>query len=120
MTRHYPEDNIFRSKDGGETWKSLWTISDDYVRTDSYTIDYTAVPWLDWGIKKAPDDVERSPKLGWMLGDIKIDPFNSDHVLYGTGATNITITGDPRVYGRVYVGTNGRGIVYADLKEENR
>lgn len=86
MTRHFPEDNIFRSKDGGQTWKSLWTISDEDVRTDSYTIDYTAAPWLDWGIKKAPDGVERSPKLGWMLGDIKIDPFNSDHVLYGTGA----------------------------------
>ena len=30
---------------------------------------------------------EVSPKLGWMVGDIEIDPFNSNRMLYGTGAT---------------------------------
>jgi hypothetical protein len=40
--------------------------------------------------------------------------INDDEHQYGTQSV---VVGDPRIYGRVYVGTNGRGVLYGDPRE---
>lgn len=42
--------------------------------------------------------------------------INDDHHQYGLLSV---ILGDPRIYGRVYVGTSGRGILYGDVSHRN-
>lgn len=85
MNKWWPDENIYRSTDGGTTWKTFWSIPAWPNRENKYTIDYSLSPWLDWGeVKNLP---EQNPKLGWMMGDLEIDPFNSDRMMYGTGAT---------------------------------
>ncbi|WP_433004286.1 WD40/YVTN/BNR-like repeat-containing protein [Kribbella sp. CA-294648] len=70
MSRWGPVDDIFRSVDGGRTWHSIAQRAE---------IDVSGAPYLNFHTE--------GPKLGWMIGDISIDPFNSDKVMYVTGAT---------------------------------
>jgi hypothetical protein len=69
MGRWGPVDDLFRSVDGGRSWHSIG---------ERIVLDTSAAPYLDF---------HGTPKLGWMIGDISIDPFDSDKVLYVTGAT---------------------------------
>jgi xyloglucan-specific exo-beta-1,4-glucanase len=70
LDRWDPGDDIFRSTDGGQTWKSVHDFS---------TLDASASPFLKWG--------KPQPRFGWWIGSVEIDPFDSNHVLYVTGAT---------------------------------
>ncbi|RSS78135.1 RICIN domain-containing protein [Streptomyces sp. WAC06614] len=63
LDRWWPGDEIYRSTDGGTTWKAL---SDASVR------DASAAPYVGTG-------------TGHWMTALAVDPFDSGHVLYGTG-----------------------------------
>ncbi|MER6800340.1 WD40/YVTN/BNR-like repeat-containing protein, partial [Amycolatopsis mediterranei] len=81
----WPDVIFFRSTDGGATWTRIWDFSSYPDRSLRYTQDVSSVPWLTFGVQAAPP--VPSPKLGWMTESVEIDPFDSNHLLYGTGAT---------------------------------
>lgn len=81
----WPDTQIFRSRDSGGHWTRAWDYSSYPTRENRYTMDISSVPWLSWGARPAPP--EQSPKLGWMTESLEIDPFDSDRMMYGTGAT---------------------------------
>ncbi|RCV49492.1 beta propeller repeat protein [Marinitenerispora sediminis] len=81
----WPDVIFFRSTDGGATWSPIWEWADYPNRTMRYRMDVSGAPWLTFGQHPAPP--ETTPKLGWMTESLEIDPFDSDRMMYGTGAT---------------------------------
>ncbi|MFG2134285.1 WD40/YVTN/BNR-like repeat-containing protein [Streptomyces sp. NPDC048751] len=63
-------DTLYRSTDGGRTWTSL---------KDSAVLDVSETPFLTFGGDK--------PKFGWWIQALAVDPYDSRHIVYGTGAT---------------------------------
>lgn len=78
----WPDAQIFRSTDSGETWSRLWKWGNYPELIYYYGISTKKAPW----IQKNFLDVD-SKWLGWMIESLEIDPTDSDHFLYGTGLT---------------------------------
>ncbi len=69
LDRWRPGDDVFRSTDGGAHWIALGPLSRQHAE---------AFPWL-----KAYSNGK--PAMGHWMGALAIDPFDSNHALYGTG-----------------------------------
>jgi oligoxyloglucan reducing-end-specific cellobiohydrolase len=67
-----PIDTIYLSRDAGATWKDLGWLAN--YRPSSIARS----PWLAWG---------GVPKYGWWMSALSIDPTDSNHLMYATGAT---------------------------------
>ncbi|ADL53137.1 WD40/YVTN/BNR-like repeat-containing protein [Clostridium cellulovorans] len=107
----WPDENMYRSTDGGATWKPIWEWGAYPERNFHYDIDYSASKWLDWGANKSMP--ETNVKLGWMLDYVGIDPFDSNKMIYGTGATvygTDNLTDWDKTDGVVHIKVKGQGI----------
>ncbi|KAG6845973.1 hypothetical protein H0H87_011021 [Tephrocybe sp. NHM501043] len=78
----WPDGQIFRSTDSGTTWTGLWAWEATYTKYYSYSD--SLAPWLG---PNYVDTVQGDKQIGWMMEALVIDPFDSNHWLYGTGAT---------------------------------
>jgi xyloglucan-specific exo-beta-1,4-glucanase len=84
----WPDTIFWRSTNGGTTWTRIWDWASFPSRTLRYAQDISTAPWLNFGVPSASAvPPVPSPKLGWMVGSMANDPINTDHILYGTGAT---------------------------------
>ncbi|KAG8955411.1 hypothetical protein FRC04_008762 [Tulasnella sp. 424] len=77
----WPDGQIYRSTDSGATWSPLWSWASYPTVNKYYKYDVSLAPWI--GVT-APDETKQ---IGWMMECLVIDPFDSNHWLYGTGLT---------------------------------
>lgn len=101
-------NGLYHSTDGGATFTHLATVDQaDAFGTGKAAPGQNYPALYMTGTIGNVAGVFRSDDVGahWVR-------INDDQHRYGW--IGQVITGDPRLYGRVYLGTNGRGILYAD------
>ena len=79
----WPDGQIWRTTDSGETWTPLWSWVAYPILNRFYTYSDALAPWLGPDYTLATLDKQ----IGWWIEALAIDPFDSGHWLYGTGET---------------------------------
>ena len=101
---------LYHSPDGGMTWSKIASVLfADFVALGAPQSAGGASTVYLYGIAPSANimGIYRSDDSGntWQR-------INDDQHQYGGP---VVMAADPRVYGRVYIGMNGRGIIYGDL-----
>ena len=78
LNKYYPQplEDIFRSVDYGATWVNINT---------NIKRDLSLSPWVAFGQTDASGNFVAGP--GNWSNHLRVDPFNSNHVMYGSGQT---------------------------------
>ncbi|KAJ7071296.1 Oligoxyloglucan reducing end-specific cellobiohydrolase [Mycena amicta] len=80
----WPDGQIFRSTNSGQNWTSIWSWLSYPTMNKFYHYSDTLAPWIGINsVQGTPGDLQ----VGWMMESLSIDPFDSNHWLYGTGET---------------------------------
>lgn len=101
---------LYRSTDGGATFAALDTVQEGYrVGFGRAALGATYPAIFVWA------------KISGVTGIFRSDDEGATWVRINDDAHQFAwlnaVIGDPRVYGRVYLATGGRGILYGDLSE---
>ncbi len=103
-------DGLFHSTDSGATFAKIASVQEGDAIGFGKAAPGANYPALYLAGKvEGVSGVFRSDDRG-----VSWTRINDDQHQYGW--IGQVITGDPRIYGRVYLGTNGRGIPFADAK----
>lgn len=100
-------NQLYRSTDSGKTYSAVDGVDESYAVGFGKPKEGTSYP-----------AVYLSAKIGGTQGLFRSDDEGKSFVRIDDDAhrygTIDKIVGDPRVYGRVYAGTQGRGVVYGE------
>lgn len=79
----WPDGQIWRTTDTGETWSPLWAWNVYPALDRFYAYDDSLAPWM--GVDYTDPSI--TAQIGSWIETLNIDPFDSNHWLYGTGGT---------------------------------